>query len=279
MTARKSGCKPIFLSMNISRLLTAGLFCAGIASLAARPAHATPSTLGFYPSTDIYGPQTFHFDADTYQSSDFKNGVFSSSGITYGLGKETNGPFGRTEIGADYNFGSSGPLTFSKRIFGNAKTQLFNNNASQTRVVAGAWGLGDSTLNPNYIYLLGSKNFASVGRVHVGVAHGLAKNYFAGTGRTSLQLGYDRYITPKLQFAVDYYSGKGPASGVQPTLYYYINDRADFGLGYFRLNDSALSNRNQVYVCFDYNFDFKRPVQSTTAAPAPETSTQSPATN
>lgn len=262
---------------NLS-LVAAALLVAG-ASFSARPAHATPSTLGFYPSTDIYGKGNIHFDADTYQSTNFNTGVFTTSGLTYGFGPDSSKLFGRTEAGFDYNFGSSGPLGFDKRIFGNIKTQLFNNDDSQIRVVAGGWGLGDSNLNPNYVYLLGSKNFPQIGRFHLGVARGLSNGYFGGTNKTSIHLAYDRTISSKLSFCTDFYSGKGPASGVQPTLYFYPNDKCDFGLGYFHANSGSVSPRNQLYICFDYNFDFKRQVQSTLAPPPPKEDTQSPSTN
>ncbi|BCM88180.1 hypothetical protein IAD21_00007 [Abditibacteriota bacterium] len=281
-----------FLSKKMKhslKLVVAGLLVAGAATFGARPACAAPSGLGAFPSTDIYGKGTIHYDADTYQSSNFKTGLLTTSGLVYGFGPDSSKALGRTEAGFDYNFGLGGGLTFEKRIFGNIKTQLYNNDDSQIRVVAGGWGLGDSNTNPNYVYLLGSKNFNKIGRFHLGYAYAISDNLFQvnntpGTGSTtrgrqSVQVGYDRFITPKLQFCADFYSGKGPYAGVQPTLYYYVNDKADFGLGYFRLNDSNAAVRNQLYICFDYNFDFNKGVQSTTAPPAPETNPANPATN
>lgn len=266
-----------FHTMNKLKLVVAGLALAAAITVAPKPASATPSTLGFYPSTDIYGKGAFHYDADAYTKSNLKDSVFISSGLTYGIGPETDAAFGRTEIGFDYNLTSGGDLSIGKRLIGNVKTQLFNDTKAQTRVVAGLWGLGNKKTNPNYIYLLGSKNF-DFGRVHLGVAHATNKDIITN-GRTSLQLGYDKYITPKLQFAVDYYSGKGAASGVQPTLYYYINEKANFGLGYFRLNDGDLSPQNQLYICFDYNFDFAKTAEVVAPAPAPETNPANPAAN
>ena len=73
--------------------------------------------------------------------------------------------------------------------------------------------------------------------------------------RTFLQLGYDRAITDKILFVADYYSGRSPISGIQPTLYYSVNDKASFGIGYF-FNNAArgADNADQLYLCFDYNF-------------------------
>jgi hypothetical protein len=251
----------------------------------AKPASATPATLGFYPGTDIYGPGNFHFDFDTYSKS-ATSSIATTAGITYGLGPDNDNIFGRTEIGFDYNFtnvpsaaiiggtpvAGNQSVSAGKRLLFNFKTQLYNNNDSQTRVVAGGWGLGDSDFNPNYLYVAGSKNF-KFGRVHLGAARALSKD-IVGDDRTSLFLAYDKLITPKLQFVADYYSGKGNYAVVQPTLYYFFNDKADFGLGYARFNNKDFSPRNQIYICFDYNFDFKG-----NPAPAPENVTPVPAAN
>lgn len=237
--------------------VVAGLALAAGAIFSAKPASATPATLGFYPATDIYGKGTFHYDADGYVHDDFKDTAFVSSGITYGIGPDTDKAFGRTEIGFDYNLTSGATNSLGNRLIGNIKTQLYNNDKGGTRVVAGAWGIGDDDFNPNYIYLLGSKSF-EFGRIHLGVAHALSDKVIT-KDKTSLQLGYDKMLTSKLQFAVDFYSGKNAVAGVQPTLYYYINDKADFGLGWYRLNQDVPVARNQIYVCFDYNFDFNKP--------------------
>ena len=268
---------------NTFRLLVAGALCAGVATFAARPAHALPSSLGAYPSTDIYTKGNIHFDADDYTSSDFKTGVLPTQGITYGIGPDRTGPLGRTEVGYDFNFGTGGSVSFGKRIFFNAKTQLYNNDAQQIRVVAGGWDLGDSATNPNYIYLLASKNFTKIGRFHIGYAYGASKGVFNTTsaegvttspGRSSLHLAYDRLLTPKLQFVIDYYSGKSPFAGVQPTVYYSVNDKASFGIGYFRLNNRTATVKNQIYLAFAYNFDFNKPAPTPASSnPAPSTGT------
>ena len=261
--------------------LTAAALTLVGASFLTRTASATPSTLGFYPSTDIYGRGNIHFDADTYQSTGLRTGVITTSGITYGFGPDSDKLFGRTEAGFDYNFGSSGPLKFGDRIFGNFKTQLYNSDAKGIRVVAGGWGLGDSSLNPNYAYLLGSKNFPKIGRFHLGVARGLSDKYFGGSDKTSLHLAYDRTLGKSLSFCADYYTGKGPASGVQPTFYYYPNERCDFGLGYFHANSNSVNPRNQLYICFDYNFgaNDKTPPPADTVIKTPATSSGDSATN
>ncbi|HVF11237.1 MAG TPA: hypothetical protein VNA16_10560 [Abditibacteriaceae bacterium] len=246
-----------------------------------REAAATPATLGFYPATDIYGKGSFHLDVDTYGVA-LKTDSVVSTGLTYGIGPERNGLLGRSEIGFDYllSLGGSTPSTDTfKRLLFNAKTQLYNNDAAGTRIVGGVWGLGNKEIfAPNVGYLLGSKTF-KWGRIHLGVAHSFADEEIIAVGadadKTSLHLAYDRYITPKLQFAVDFYSGKNAYAGVQPTLYYYVNDKASFGLGLMHFNaESVAPARNQIYLAFDYNFGggstpAATPAATLTPAPVP----------
>lgn len=250
---------------NITKFVVAGLAIATSISAAVKPAAATPATLGFYPATDIYGKGTMHLDFDSYGRGIKADGLVSS-GLTYGIGPDTDKAFGRSEIGFDYLLSAAGgtpAIDTGKRFLFNAKTQLYNNDATGTRVVIGGWGLGNKQAGaPGIVYLTGSKTF-EFGRVHLGVAQSLANKAIitAGPGeddKTSISLGYDKMLTDKLQFAVDMYTGKNLYSGIQPTLYYYINDKANFGLGLMRFNSKNVGpSRNQVYVCFDYNFDFK----------------------
>lgn len=252
----------------------AGLaLAAGVLGGTIDTASATPATLGFYPATDIYGKGTFHLDIDTYGSAT-RMDAFTSAGVTYGFGPQRDGVFGRSEVGFDYVLSSGGStpaVSGSKRFLLNAKTQLYNNDVNRTRVVTGIWGLGSRDMAaPNVAYVTGSKAF-DWGRVHVGVAQSLASRSIIATpagndDRTFLHLAYDRPISSRLGFAVDYYSGKSAVSGIQPSLYYAVNDKASFGLGLMRFNDSSISPRNQTYICFDYNFGGG---SSSTAEPVP----------
>ena len=258
----------IVIKSRIRQIIGTGAALAALGTglaLGTRPAMATPATLGFYPATDIYADKTFHFDVDTYGVALKTNGT-NSVGLTYGIG-EKDGVLGRNEIGLDY-ITNAGALSASDRVLLNAKTQLYNNEASKVRVVAGVWGVGKKIVaSPNYVYLLGSKSF-DWGRVHAGVAHSLAGKVggvrvistpAGNDDRTSIHLAYDKALTSKLAFAIDWYSGKNAYAGVQPTLYYAVNDKASFGLGWMRFNDSSVfPGRNQTYICFDYNFDFKK---------------------
>jgi len=243
-----------------------------------KPAHATASGLTFYPSTDVYGKGTFHFDADNFFDKDLGNGALSSVGLEYGIGPDTDGAFGRSEIGFDVLTNQSfGGLNVGDRFTFNAKTQLYNNDSSQTRHVAGVWGLGGKKLNsPNVIYLNASKNF-EFGRIHLGVANSLASKGTIGTSnRTFITAGYDKVFSGnKLQFTVDYYSGKSTISAIAPGLIYYLNDKSDFQLGYVHFNNNDY--RSNIYLGFDYNFG-PGTDRVNSDAPATETSTAAPAT-
>lgn len=272
---------------------------AGVLGAGIKPAGATPATLGFYPAPDIYPKGNFHLDVDTYGNGT-RMDASTSYGLTYGIGPEKDGIFGRSEIGFDYvnTLGGSVPLnpdtgknlSGTNRLLYNAKTQLYNNDKSGVRLVAGFWGVGSKDIfAPDVGYILGAKSF-SWGRVSAGVAHSFAKDATISTlsgqhDKTYLHVAYDKMLTKKLQFVVDYYSGKSAISGVQPTLYYYVNEKASFGVGYFRLNSKDIfPTRNQVYLCFDYNFgggsSTPEPAPAATATPANNKAAQpgSPAT-
>jgi hypothetical protein len=227
----------------------------GASILGSRPAAATPATLGFYPSTDIYGDKSFHLDVDSYRPNNFGGEGFDTFGITYGIGDKDKA-FGRTEIGFDHILNSNGAIAsnkFKDHILLNAKTQIYNNADSGIRAVAGVWLLGSRQAGAaNVGYVLGSKSF-KWGRVHAGVAHAFRDQGAASD--TFIQLGYDKVLTKKISFAADFYSGRGPLSGIQPTLYYAVNDKASFGIGYFINRELAGAGDNdQLYLCFDYNF-------------------------
>lgn len=247
--------------MSNTKFLAAGLAVL-VSAFAASTASATPSTLGFYPSTDIYGRGNFHLDVDNYAADDLESDL-PSVGLTYGFGNDTSRPLGRNEVGFDYFFGDADNI--GDKLTFNIKTQLFDDSDKGVRVVAGGWGLGSTdAAAPNYLYLLGSKTF-DFGRVHLGVAHALNDDVVT-EDKTSLHVAYDRLLSSRLQFAVDYYTGEGELSGVQPSLYYSINPNASFGLGYFVPNNGG---DNSIYLSFDYNF----------GAPAPEPNPADPGAN
>ena len=239
----------IDVKIRMRRVLSVAALGLGIFS-GIRPAQATPATLGFYPSTDTYADKSFHLDVDSYRLKNFSGTSFDTAGLTYGIG-DTDKAFGRSEVGFD--FISSGGNSFGKRLLFNAKTQIYNNPESTLKAVAGVWLVGSRGAGAaNVGYLLGSKAF-KFGRIHAGVAHAFRDQ--AGTTETFLQLGYDKAITKKLSFAADFYSGRGPLSGIQPSLYYAVNDKASFGIGYFiNREPSGAPKNDQLYLCFDYNF-------------------------
>jgi hypothetical protein len=247
--------------------LTGAAISAGVSLFGtAQKTRATPATLGFYPATDIYGPGTFHLDVDSYRVNDFAGDGFDTVGLTSGIG-DGDGILGRSEVGFDYVTSGLASNHSGDRIYQNGKTQIYNNDKAGIRVVGGLWLFGSKTSGaPNIGYLLGSKSF-TFGRIQAGVAHAFRAQP-AGSGDTFLQLGFDRVITGKILFAADFYSGKGAFSGVQPTLYYAVNDKASFGIGYFFNNEPVGgADNDQLYLCFDYNFGGRAPAPPDKAPP------------
>lgn len=272
------------VSRNRKALVLGAAFSALAASIGSpKPAQATPAGLTLYPATDIYGKGNFHFDADLF-SDRGRESALTSFGLSYGLGPDRDGIFGRSEIGIDYVTGgtaTSGPdIDFEKRFLVNAKTQLYNNDDSAVRVVAGLWGFGsrgdfaNTVFPPNVVYVLGSKAF-DFGRFHLGFARITQKETFITTpagndDRNMVQYGFDKvFAGGKFQFTFDGWTGKNAYAAQAPGLIYYINDKAAVQLGYIRYNDeSAFPARNQVYFGFDYNFGGSAPTPPAEAQPA-----------
>jgi hypothetical protein len=124
--------------------------------LAAGTAQATPSGLSNYPSTDIYTNGGFHFDSDYF--SGLNNGgrvtTGSSIGLEYGLGRNADGIGGRNEIGFDFLTFPNDEADGFERILLNGKTQLFNSDASATRIVRAstAWEAAGSAPATGFIF-------------------------------------------------------------------------------------------------------------------------------
>lgn len=252
--------KPMVISMTLASLLVAG---------APRLASASPATVTIYPSTDIYRKGDFHLDSDIVTGK-FRNTTFASAGLNYGLGPDTDKPFGRNDIGVEYLPAPLSGVSAGNRIVFNAKTQLYSQVAKPgnmgLRLVLGLRGVGrrgdplagNSTAPKDVAYLVASREFA-FGRVHIGVARSFATRAFLLTpagnaARTYLELGYEKQLGPHFRFAADYYSGKSSISAFAPSLIWYVDNKASFQLGYIRYNDGSVSPRDQIYGGFNYDF-------------------------
>ena len=238
------------------RTLAAGAALAALAGalqLTSRPACATDSGLGFYPTADIYSDGNFHFDYDTYGQG-LKTNLFTSHGLEYGFGKGGDGVFGRNEIGFDYLASGFINDKADKRLAFNYKTQLYNDDKSGTRLALGVANIGDKVNFPRGdVRLLGYKTF-SFGRLHAGVWDGFGRG--SGVKDTAgVQLGVDHTIG-KFIVGADYRSG--PTGFLAPCVIYNVNDKADFEVCVGRANSSSIVPRYQTYLAFDYNFDFKK---------------------
>jgi hypothetical protein len=220
---------------------------------AGHEAHATESGLGFYQTADIYGKGVIHFDYDTFGRG-VKTDIGTSAGLEFGVGPDKDGAFGRTELGFDYLVsGPSGSTLPSgdKRIVLNAKTQLYNNDASGTRVSLGVSGLGDkSTFPAADLHLLGFKAFA-FGRVHAGLFKQI-KRTSGGPHTGGLQLGFDKTVAKKFVVGGDWRSG--PSGFLAPCVIYNMNSKSDFEVCVGRANSDSITPRYQTYLAFDYSF-------------------------
>ncbi len=233
------------------------LFLAGPLALAAcmgllpHTAQATPSGLSNYPSTDFNPNGGFHFSSDNFSSTSGRVSTGSSEGLEYGVGNNSDKPLGRNELGFDYVLGGGINANHAERLLFNIKTQLFSNAAASTRLVAGVYGVGSKKIAAgDWLYLVGSKGF-KFGRIHVGAAHSFASREVMPTNRTVLQLGFDKTLSPKVTFVMDYQSGK--TQFIAPGLIFTINDKSDVQFSYLH-GGTLVDPRNQLYLRFDYNF-------------------------
>jgi hypothetical protein len=253
----------------------AWLFAAVALVVAPAQARADGNSLIGYPQTNILAKKAFHVDWDTVGVRAGTN-VFSAIGITYGLGSglrgrngdgsDKNGILGRSEIGIDYLL-TAGPnvATFvptNERFYLNFKTQLYQDDSTKTRVVAGVYNLGANSLaTARELYLLVSED-RPWGKIQVGVTHAFGKEEGLKTpagnaDRTYFQLSYNRHIWQRLFGAFAGYSGKSTQSRQSVALAYYVDNsyKGSFAIGYLFYNDKSVRpSRNQVYFGFDYGF-------------------------
>lgn len=271
---------------NTIKTLTTRRLALGAAAIAmgaavlstARPALATDSGLGFYPTADIYPSGNFHFDVDTFGNG-LKTDLTNSVGLEYGFGKGGDGLFGRNEIGVDYLTSTGSGFAFpaaKDRIALNFKTQLYNNDKSGTRVALGVAGLGSRrNFGSTDARLLGYKTFG-FGRIHAGVWRAFGRGGISDTG--GLQLGFDRTIAKNTIIGADWRTG--PTGFFAPCIIYNLNDKAGIEACIGRANSNGISPRWQTYLAFDYNFDFKKgdagPVNPPNLNTAPGTANPGP---
>lgn len=253
MTSNVSGCIKSSKCRTRTILSAALLGAALLLQGAGKEAQATESGLGFYQTADIYGKGVLHFDYDTFGRG-VKTDLGTSVGLEYGVGPDKDGLFGRTEVGFDYitSVASGGTLPDTgKRIFFNAKTQLYNNDASGTRVSLGVSNLGDKDTFPAAsLHLLGYKAF-DFGRVHAGLFKDIKRK--SGASKTGgLQLGFDRAVGKKFVVGADWRSG--PSGFLAPCIIYNMNSKSDFELCVGRANSDNITPRYQTYLAFDYSF-------------------------
>ncbi len=245
---------------NMKFLKAAVAGAALVAGMAvSRPASATPSGLINLPSTDLYEKGTIHLDVDYIRflkDSGLNADDNLSAGLTYGVGPDTDKPFGRTEIGFDYNINRlAGTRSgVGNNIFFNVKTQLYNNDEQGLRSTIGIYNVGKKTTSGRFAYINASKNFGrEAGRLTLGYIR-QTNNSLAAVDKNTFQIGYDKLINDKVQLIGEYGTGKGPLGAISGSVIYYLNDRSNIQLAYSHLNNSGFPQRNFIYLGYDINF-------------------------
>jgi hypothetical protein len=254
-----------------------GWLAAAALFVAPLPAYADGNSLIGYPQSNILTKNAFHVDWDTVGVNADVN-VFSAIGVTYGLGSgmlgrspkrdgsDSNGILGRSEVGVDYLLtAGTAVATFvpsNERFFFNFKTQIYNNDTSKTRVVAGVYNFGTNSLaTAREIYILASEEH-SWGKIQLGLQHALGRKEglitpAGNADRTYVQVSYNRHVWQRLFAAYAGVSGRSTQSRQSVAVAYYLDNsyKGSFALGYLLYNDASVRpQRNQVYFGFDYDW-------------------------
>ena len=243
-------------------------------SVAGRAGADGNSLIG-YPQANIIGENAFHLDVDTVGQKASTN-AFTGLGITWGLGSgllgrsgdkgDKDGILGRSEVGVDYVL-SAGPFVPTivesrDRFFFNFKTQLYNDDASQTRVVVGGYNLGAASLaTPRELYILAARTH-KWGKLQIGLTHafGPEQGLITPAGnadRTYLQASFNRKLVGRLYGAYAGYTGLSTQSRSSVAVAYYLDStyKGSFALGLLRYNDHTVQpGQYQVYFGFDYDW-------------------------
>ena len=264
--------------MRVSqRHWTWGWIAATAMVLVPLPVRADGNSLIGYPQTNIIPKNAFHLDVDTV-GVNAKTNVFSAIGITYGLGSglrgrsegstgaDNNSILGRTEVGVDYllTAGATVPTSVPShdRFYFNFKTQLYDNEKTQTRLVVGGYNLGANSLaTARQLYILVSEQH-SWGKIQIGLQHAFGKEEglitpAGNADRTYVQLSYNRHVWQRLFAAYAGVTGQSSQSRQSVAVAYYVDKsyQGSFALGYLLYNDKSIRpQRNQVYFGFDYDW-------------------------
>ena len=269
-------------------------------------------------STRIGPYKEWHLE-DIYMGTGVQTNGHTAVGLTYGLGPDKSTPFGRTEVGFDYvlsagpysgvsipagtspegNNGGlpglfSGPtLTPAQRTFFGAKTQLWEDPKSQTRVTMGGYLWGPHESNASDLgFLAISRQTKKYGYFHFGIVHSFAgveaiKTRAGHSDHTFGQLDYAYMLKPRLVGGFNMYTGRSTASAIFPAIIYFITDdyNSSVTLGDFHFWDKSVRpTADQTYVQFDYYFNgpshdrrrFMPPPPKVEPAPAPTTAPPAP---
>ena len=188
-------------------------------------AYSTPSTLIWIPSTDIQPTKQTHLGIDVYAPS--TGDTLTVFGLTVGDGKSIEG-------GIDYLSmkGTSDPVRF------NGKVAILKESGSVPALVVGVYDFGGDAAS-NIVYALGSKSF-SVGRATFG--YGIGKESVLGVDNGMVFLGFDKTLSDKWWFAVDYQGGMSAFGAASTGIAYTLSPNSSIIVGYDWFNDNSLAD-------------------------------------
>ncbi|MHB9023600.1 MAG: hypothetical protein ACYC7E_05415 [Armatimonadota bacterium] len=201
------------------------------------PILATPSTLVTIPSTDIQATGVWHLGVDSFIATDYSQGSFVDTGLTYGITP-------RIEVGVDYFSGQASP------VYGNAKVLLLSPGQSPIAVAVGIFNAADSAKSgQNVWYLVGSAKVDAL-RFTLGGYKGSAGQF--GPDDDSGLLAGIELIRGKWWYAADYISGDNALGSWNVGIGYALSDKIGVILGYDTYTLAGVSPTMNIQ--FDVNF-------------------------
>ncbi|MCX5782404.1 MAG: hypothetical protein NT145_06850 [Elusimicrobia bacterium] len=232
--------------MKILMFVLLGLTVGAVSSV-----FGTPSTQIWNPSTDIQAKGTFHLGIDNYYSVTSNDTKAYASPTYVGL---TYGAFKNLEIGFDVAEPSADPLFF------NLKYGIHEAEKIPALAVGGFnFGGKKDVSDMNILYAITAKTFKPVGRFSLGYYSGNGKLLLDEKGEkanTGVIVSFDRYLSEKVWFAIDYASGKSVYGSLSTGVSYSFAPNTSIIFGYVMYNNTnpIINRNNQFTTQLDINF-------------------------
>lgn len=235
-------------------------------SLAATPAHATPSSTVWTNMTlDIQAYGVVHLGVDNYSTAFRKTSSGGASfptdyGVTVGVL-----PFEKfqMELGVDFIEATDNPVYFNLKM-GAPEGALFD-GAPALQVGLFNVGTKKDVTDQNVVDVVIGKSFAGIGRLSAGPYWGNEKVLVDGAGRkenTGFMVAFDRgfHAVPgpggefnRFVVAADFASGDNAIGGGSVGLYTYLTKDVSLLLGHVWFNDERVNGKPKWTVQLDVN--------------------------